>query len=155
MKRKVDGVNRAVLPVASIAAASALAVVLGQPAMASASAGLANVNAAADQGFLQSFLLIFVSELGDKTFFIAALLAAKYGKLVSFTGSMGALAAMTIISVVIGQLFHAVPSSLTQGIPFDDYLAVAAFAYFGIKTLREASQMNTAEKSEIEEELEE
>jgi Uncharacterized protein family UPF0016 len=40
-------------------------------------------------GFLQSFLLIFVSEIGDKTFFIAGLLAAKYNRLISFTGSIG------------------------------------------------------------------
>lgn len=69
-----------------------------------------------DSGFLQAFLLIFVSEIGDKTFFIAGLLAAKYGRLISFTGSIGALAVMTIISTVLGQLFHAVPASLTQGV---------------------------------------
>ena len=31
-------------------------------------------------GFAQAFSLIFVSELGDKTFFIAGLLAVKYGR---------------------------------------------------------------------------
>lgn len=103
-------------------------------------------------GFLQSFLLIFVSELGDKTFFIAALLAAKYGRLISFTGSLGALGAMTVISTVIGQLFHAVPSSLTQGIPFDDYIAVAAFAYFGIKTLIDTSKIDSGDASAMDEE---
>jgi putative Ca2+/H+ antiporter (TMEM165/GDT1 family) len=66
---------------------------------------------------------------------------------------MGALIAMTIISTALGQIFHAVPSSLTQGIPFDDYLAVAAFTYFGLKTLYDASQINDSEgKSGIEEE---
>ena len=44
---------------------------------------------AASSGFLQAFLLIFVSEIGDKTFFIAGLLAAKYSRLISFTGSIG------------------------------------------------------------------
>lgn len=63
---------------------------------------------ATSSGFIQSFLLVFVSEIGDKTFFIAALLAAKYGRFISFTGSIGALGVMTIISTVIGQLFHAV-----------------------------------------------
>ena len=107
---------------------------------------------ASDNGFIQAFLLIFISEIGDKTFFIAGLLAAKYGKLISFTGSIGALAIMTIISTVLGQLFHAVPSSLTQGVPFDDYIAVAAFAYFGIKTLYEASKQDASLNSGIEEE---
>lgn len=41
-------------------------------------------------GFVQAFSLIFVSELGDKTFFIAALLAAKFSRIVSFVGSVGA-----------------------------------------------------------------
>lgn len=103
-----------------------------------------------DTGFLQSFSIIFVSELGDKTFFIASLLAAKYGRFVSFTGSLAALSVMTIISVVIGQLFHAVPSSISKGIPFDDYIAVAAFAYFGVKTLYEAIKMDPEDKSGLE-----
>lgn len=102
-------------------------------------------------GFIQSFLLIFLSEIGDKTFFIAALLAAKYGKSISFTGSILALGLMTIISVAIGQIFHAIPSSITQGIPFDDYVAVAAFMYFGCKTLYEAYKSDS-QSSSIEEE---
>lgn len=37
-------------------------------------------------GMLAAFCLIFLSELGDKTFFIAALLAMKLGRWVSFAG---------------------------------------------------------------------
>mmetsp|Transcript_21239 Transcript_21239/g.20557 ORF Transcript_21239/g.20557 Transcript_21239/m.20557 type:complete len:313 (+) Transcript_21239:60-998(+) len=124
-----------------------------QPASAlEAVADVINTAATTDQGFLQAFFLIFVSELGDKTFFIAGLLAAKYGRFISFTGSLGALSVMTVISTVLGQLFHAVPSSLTQGIPFDDYIAVAAFTYFGIKTLYDASQLEGDENAGILEE---
>jgi len=83
------------------------------------------------------------------------LLAAKYGRLISFTGSIGALAVMTIISTVLGQIFHAIPPSLTQGVPYDDIVAVAAFAYFGIKTLYDASQLEDNDNSGIEEEKEE
>ena len=103
-------------------------------------------------GFLQAFLLIFISEIGDKTFFIAALLAAKYGRLVSFTGSIGALGVMTLISTALGQAFHAVPASITQGIPFDDIIAVLAFAYFGVNTLIDASKLDPTDSSGIEEE---
>ncbi|MCI11636.1 GDT1-like protein 1 chloroplastic, partial [Trifolium medium] len=39
-----------------------------------------------------AFLLIFFSELGDKTFFIAALLAARNSAGVVFVGTFGALA---------------------------------------------------------------
>jgi putative Ca2+/H+ antiporter (TMEM165/GDT1 family) len=108
-----------------------------------------------DGGFVQAFLLIFISEIGDKTFFIAALLAAKYGRFISFAGSVGALAVMTVISTVLGQIFHAVPASITQGIPFDDVVAVIAFTYFGLKTLVDASKLEDTDNSGIEEEKEE
>ena len=51
------------------------------------------------EGFVSAFLLILLSELGDKTFFIAVLLALKHSKSVVFAGSFGALAVMTVISV--------------------------------------------------------
>ena len=110
------------------------------------------INLSNDGGFLQSFLLIFISEIGDKTFFIAGLLAAKYGRLISFTGSIGALAVMTVISTVLGQLFHAVPPSLTKGVPYDDVIAVLAFTYFGVKTLIDSSKIEDDSNSGIEEE---
>jgi hypothetical protein len=94
-----------------------------------------------ETGFYQAFSLVFVSEIGDKTFFIAGLLAAKYSKFISFVGSMGALAVMTIISVAIGQIFHVIPSGIAEGIPLDDVAAVLAFTFFGFKTLKEALDM--------------
>jgi len=94
-----------------------------------------------ETGFYQAFSLVFVSEIGDKTFFIAGLLAMKTGKLLSFVGSVSALAVMTVISVVIGQLFHVVPPGITQGLPIDDIAAVLAFSFFGLKTLKEASEL--------------
>ena len=51
------------------------------------------------QGVVSGFLLIFFSELGDKTFFIALLLSLKQSKPVVFVGTFGALAIMTVISV--------------------------------------------------------
>lgn len=124
-----------------------------QPSLANIAADFETIKMqASDSGFLQAFLLIFISEIGDKTFFIAGLLAAKYGRFISFTGSIGALAVMTIISTVLGQIFHAIPESLTQGIPFDDIVAVAAFSYFGLKTLLDASKLEAGDNSGIEEE---
>jgi len=99
----------------------------------------------ADTGFYQAFSLVFVSEIGDKTFFIAGLLAAQSGRLLSWVGSISALAVMTLISVVLGQLFHNVPAGLTQGLPIDDIAAVLAFTFFGIKTLIEASECDADE----------
>lgn len=109
-----------------------------------------------ETGFYQAFTLVFLSELGDKTFFIAGLLAMKTSRLISFLGSVGALAVMTVISVVIGQVFHAVPSGIADGIPLDDVAAVLAFAFFGFKTLKEALDMDDKEgTSTMDEELEE
>jgi len=107
-----------------------------------------------DSGFYQAFSLVFSSEIGDKTFFVAALLAAKLSRAVSFVGSLGALAVMTVISVIIGQIFHAVPSELANGVPLDDVASVIAFTYFGIKILSEAFRSDDEGKSAMDEELE-
>lgn len=53
---------------------------------------------------MSGFLLIFFSEIGDKTFFIALLLALKQPKGLVFTGTFGALAVMTVVSVLLGQV---------------------------------------------------
>jgi putative Ca2+/H+ antiporter (TMEM165/GDT1 family) len=139
-----------------LALAGAVLFGMNSPAFAggleSASESFKAMSAGNDGGFLQSFLLIFISEIGDKTFFIAGLLAAKYGRLISFTGSIGALAVMTVLSTVLGQIFHAIPPSLTQGVPYDDVIAVAAFAYFGLKTLYDSSKLGDGDNSGIEEE---
>ncbi|CAA6662490.1 unnamed protein product [Spirodela intermedia] len=80
-------------------------------------------------GFTSAFLLIFFSELGDKTFFIAALLAARNSALVVFLGTFGALGVMTIISVILGRTFHYVDDILPfrfgeTDLPVDDIAAV-------------------------------
>lgn len=69
-------------------------------------------NEAFREGLVSGFLLILFSELGDKTFFIAVLLALKKNKGLVFAGTFGALAVMTVISVsspsvCISQCMHA------------------------------------------------
>jgi putative Ca2+/H+ antiporter (TMEM165/GDT1 family) len=56
------------------------------------------------EGLVSGFLLIFFSEIGDKTFFIALLLALREDRTAVFTGTFGALAVMTVISVGLGQV---------------------------------------------------
>lgn len=56
------------------------------------------------EGLVSGFLLIFFSEIGDKTFFIALLLALRQDKGMVFLGTFGALAIMTVISVALGQV---------------------------------------------------
>lgn len=48
--------------------------------------------------FVASFSVIIVSELGDKTFFIAAIMAMRHMRFTVFGGAMGALALMTVLS---------------------------------------------------------
>lgn len=88
-------------------------------------------------GFLAAFSLIFLSEIGDKTFFIAALLAMKIGKWMSFIGSVSALAVMTVISVGIGAVFSRVPDALRSSIPIGELAGVALLVFFGVKALRD------------------
>ena len=48
--------------------------------------------------FLASLCVIVVTELGDKTFFIAAIMAMNHPRLTVFGGAMSALAAMHVMS---------------------------------------------------------
>ena len=152
-----------ILPVLA-GSVAALALMTIHPKLACAADPLATLSATsqtatswwtaiAETGFYQAFSLVFLSEIGDKTFFIAGLLAMKTSKFISFLGSIAALGVMTIISVLIGQIFHAVPSGfLSDGLPLDDIAACLAFAFFGFKTLKEALDMDEGE-SVMDEEL--
>ena len=55
-------------------------------------------------GVVESLLMILVSELGDKTFFIAAILAMRHSRHVIFAGAISALALMTVLSAAFGYL---------------------------------------------------
>jgi putative Ca2+/H+ antiporter (TMEM165/GDT1 family) len=123
-------------------AASALDLSIATNSLAAAPSWLSGLS---QTGFYQAFSLVFLSEIGDKTFFIAGLLSAKTSRLISFIGSMGALAAMTLVSVAIGQIFHAVPEGFANGIPLDDVAACLAFLFFGLKTLKEAFDLEPGE----------
>lgn len=109
--------------------------------------------------YVQGFLLIFVSELGDKTFFIALLLALQRDKLSVFAGTFGALGIMTVISVALGRVLHELDELAPEGlnnVPWDDVLAVVLLTYFGIATILEAKNANEKadeEKKDAEEEV--
>lgn len=86
--------------------------------------------------FGSSFATIVVTELGDKTFFIAALLAMRHARLPVFLGAAGALAAMTVLSAAMGLVLPALlPRQYTH------WAAVVFFFYVGFKLIREAAEM--------------
>jgi putative Ca2+/H+ antiporter (TMEM165/GDT1 family) len=99
--------------------------------------------------FTAGLLLITVSELGDKTFFIAAILSMRYPKRLVFAGSVAALAAMTIISVLVGQVASFLPDGVLQ------LAEVVLFTLFGLKLLYDASRMSDQTAMEECEEAEE
>ncbi|KAG2680991.1 hypothetical protein I3760_11G123900 [Carya illinoinensis] len=110
-------------------------------------------------GFASAFLLIFFSELGDKTFFIAALLAARNSASVVFVGTFGALAAMTIVSVILGRTFHYVDEILPfrfgeTDLPIDDITAVFLLVYFGVSTLLDATSSDGLKAEDEQKEAE-
>eukprot|EP00171_Calliarthron_tuberculosum_P009950 IDg9950t1 len=74
----------------------------------------------------------------------------KYGRLLVLLGTMLALGSMTVISVGIGQLFHAVPATLRLAIPLDDYAAILLLLYFGVQNIRESMRMSSDEAEELE-----
>ncbi|KAK1997425.1 UPF0016-domain-containing protein [Colletotrichum falcatum] len=103
--------------------------------------------------FVLSLTMILVSEVGDKTFLVAALMAMKHDRMVVFSAAFGALLVMTVLSACLG---HAVPTLIPKRVT--SFLAAGLFFVFGAKLLREGLGMDpnegvTAELHEVEREL--
>lgn len=98
-------------------------------------------------GFVASLSMIIVSELGDKTFFIAAIMAMTHSRITVLMGAIGALFAMTILSALVGYATTVIPRALTY------YISSALFAIFGLKMLREGWAMSEDEGKEEYEEV--
>ncbi|XP_076663748.1 putative divalent cation/proton antiporter TMEM165 isoform X2 [Andrena cerasifolii] len=94
-------------------------------------------------GFLHAFIaslsVIIVSELGDKTFFIAAIMAMKHPRLTVFVAAISALALMTVLSVIFGYAATIIPRAYTY------YISTLLFALFGLKMLRDGYYMSPTE----------
>ena len=99
--------------------------------------------------FGSSLTAITLAELGDKTFFMALILAVRHRARWVFIGSFAALTAVTLISLALGYgLRELLPQSLVP------WLAAVLFLSFGIKLLIDAQGMAanaaTEEKAEAE-----
>ncbi|XP_069600561.1 putative divalent cation/proton antiporter TMEM165 isoform X1 [Ranitomeya imitator] len=113
--------------------------------------GNADFSPTTNLGFIHAFVaaisVIIVSELGDKTFFIAAIMAMRYNRLTVLAGAMLALGLMTCLSVLFGYATTVIPRVYTY------YVSTALFAIFGIRMLREGLKMSPDEGQEELEEV--
>lgn len=99
--------------------------------------------------------MILFSEIGDKTFIVAALMAMRHPRMVVFSAAFAAMIVMTVLSAVLG---HVLPTLIPKSVT--SFLAAALFLVFGVKMLLEARGMSAddgvgEEMKEVEMELEE
>lgn len=105
------------------------------------------------QPFFASLAMIIISELGDKTFLVAALMAMRHDRLIVFCA---AFAALLIMSVLSGLLGHTMPKLLPKWLT--QLAACGLFFVFGAKMCLEGYQMDNnasvdQEMAEVEHEL--
>jgi putative Ca2+/H+ antiporter (TMEM165/GDT1 family) len=99
--------------------------------------------------FGASLTAITLAELGDKTFFMALILAARHRGRDVFIGAFAALTAVTLISLGLGYgLRELLPATVVP------WLAAALFLGFGFKLLVDAQGMRADEADEEEQEAE-
>jgi putative Ca2+/H+ antiporter (TMEM165/GDT1 family) len=99
--------------------------------------------------FGASLTAITLAELGDKTFFMALILAARHRGRDVFIGAFAALTAVTLLSLGLGYgLRELLPATVVP------WLAAALFLGFGFKLLVDAQGMGADEAEEEEQEAE-
>lgn len=102
----------------------------------------------------QAFAMIIASEIGDKTFLIAAILSMRHPRLVVFAGSFSSLVVMSILSAAMG---HVLPTLIARR--WTQFAAAVLFLVFGLKMLKEGRDMQGGsekiqeEMREVEEEI--
>jgi Ca2+/H+ antiporter, TMEM165/GDT1 family len=95
---------------------------------------------------LRSFSMIIVSEIGDKTFLIAAILAMRHPRLQVFAGAFISLVLMSILSAALGHILPTlIPKFWTQA------AAGLLFLVFGGKMWAEARGMEKGQGKMVEE----
>jgi len=107
------------------------------------------VEAVVSKGFLDAFFssfgLILVSEIGDETFIIAALMAMQHPRMTVFAGAFGALVIMTILSTGLGIVLPSLISRQTVR-----KFACVLYTAFGLRLLWIAYKTNPKEGVEDE-----
>ncbi|KAH9303920.1 hypothetical protein KI387_008324, partial [Taxus chinensis] len=104
--------------------------------------------------FFASLSMIVVSEIGDETFIIAALMAMRHPKSIVLSGALSALIVMTVLSTGLGRI---VPNLISR--KHTNSAATVLYAFFGLRLLYIAWRSDTKnsqkkEMEEVEEKLE-
>lgn len=105
--------------------------------------------------FFASFSMILVSEIGDETFIIAALMAMRHPKSIVLSGALSALFVMTVLSTGLGRI---VPNLISR--KHTNSAATVLYAFFGLRLLYIAWRSDSSKASqkkemeEVEEKLE-
>ena len=105
-------------------------------------------------GFISSLGMVLVSELGDETFIIAAIMAMRNSRAVVLAGGLSALAVMTVLSVMLGLVVPQLISKETVS-----KAAFVLYSFFGCRLMyiaykSEGSSAMSSELEEVEEKLE-
>ncbi|KAK1391021.1 hypothetical protein POM88_019199 [Heracleum sosnowskyi] len=105
--------------------------------------------------FFASLSMILVSEIGDETFIIAALMAMRHPKSIVLSGALSALYVMTILSTGLGRI---VPNLISR--KHTNSAATVLYAFFGMRLLyiawrsTDSKASTKKEMEEVEEKLE-
>ncbi|CAN4126700.1 unnamed protein product [Withania somnifera] len=106
-------------------------------------------NLGALDAIFASLSMILVSEIGDETFIIAALMAMRHPKSIVLSGALSALFVMTILSTGLGRI---VPNLISR--KHTNSAATVLYLFFGLRLLYIAwrsSDSKASQKKEIEE----
>lgn len=102
------------------------------------------------QGFTKSLAMTVLSEIGDKTFFAAAILAMRHPRRLVLSGCLSALIVMTILSVIVG---WAAPNLISR--QWTHHITTFLFFGFGLWSLWDAfkAEGEAEEFAEVEAKL--
>ncbi|SGY13591.1 BQ5605_C010g05902 [Microbotryum silenes-dioicae] len=103
-------------------------------------------------GLDRAIAVIVVSEIGDKTFLIAAILSMRHPRVTIFAGALAALAVMSLLSSLLGQI---VPTLLPKR--YTTIAAALLFFVFGARMMQEGLEMEAGDagRQKMEEEMKE
>ncbi|GJN91208.1 hypothetical protein Rhopal_004226-T1 [Rhodotorula paludigena] len=103
-------------------------------------------------GFTRSISVILTSEIGDRTFLIAAILSMHHPRMTIFSAALSALGVMSFLSALLGNIL---PGLLPKR--YTTLAAAILFFVFGAKMLREGLEMEggDAGREKMEEEMRE